>query len=80
VVVESLSVGTPVVSFKVGGISDIIVPGFNGFIVQQNDLGAFGKQILESCEKRWDTEAIRKDIFNRFSLEKVTGYYEALAS
>lgn len=80
VVVESLSVGTPVVSFQVGGISDIIVPGFNGFIVPQNDLVAFKQQILESCEKAWDSDAIRKDIFERFSLKKVTGYYQALVS
>lgn len=78
VAVESLSVGTPIVSFQVGGISEILVEGFNGYIVEQNDLTAFKQMILQACERSWDTEAIRKDIFDRFGLEKVTERYQNL--
>jgi glycosyltransferase involved in cell wall biosynthesis len=78
VVLESLSVGTPVVSFEVGGISDIIVEDFNGYIVKQNDLKAFREKVLLACERSWDTESIRNDIFEKFSLEKITEKYQSL--
>ena len=78
VIIESLSVGTPVVSFEVGGISEIISDGFNGFIVKQGDINCFKSKIEEACDRAWDTEAIRKDIYYRFSIEKVTQQYEHL--
>jgi glycosyltransferase involved in cell wall biosynthesis len=80
VAIESLSVGTPVVSFEVGGISEIVVPGFNGYIVKQNDVDAFKQKIVESCDRQWDTDAIRRDIYDRFSIEKVTRRYESLVN
>ena len=78
VVLESLSVGTPVVSFEVGGISEIIAEGFNGYIVRQNDVMAFKEKVVLACERSWDPESIRRDIFERFSLEKVTEKYQSL--
>ena len=77
-VLESLSVGTPVVSFEVGGISEIIAEGFNGYIVRQNDVMAFKEKVVLACERSWDPESIRRDIFERFSLEKVTEKYQSL--
>ncbi len=80
VVIESLSVGTPVVSFSVSGISDILSDSFNGFIVEQNDLIEFKAKIISACERQWDRDAIREDVYSRYSIERITRLYEKLIS
>src|SRR5690606_13088623 len=80
VVIEALSVGTPVVTFRVGGVSSVVIDGFNGYIVEQGDLEEFKNKILHSCNKEWDVQAIRSDVFNRFSIEKITEKYQQLIS
>ena len=78
VVVEALSVGTPVVSFEVGGINEIIRNDFNGYIVKQDDKESFKECITKACNKTWDSSAIKKDINNRFGINKVVVQYEKL--
>jgi len=78
VVIESLSVGTPVVSFRVGGISEIVTDGFNGYIVDQNNERAFMERVINACERNWNSDAIRADVFDRFGLKKVIKQYEDL--
>jgi glycosyltransferase involved in cell wall biosynthesis len=45
VATESLSCGTPVVAFKVGGLSDIIIDRQNGLLVEQFDVKEFSRAI-----------------------------------
>lgn len=78
VVLESLSVGVPVVTFRVGGVSNFIENDFNGYIVEQGDLIGFKQAIMKACAHSWDAEAIKRDIENRFSLKKVAERYEQL--
>ncbi|HEY1009869.1 MAG TPA: glycosyltransferase [Sphingobacteriaceae bacterium] len=78
VVVEALSVGTPVVAFKVGGISQIITDGFNGYITTQNDLKAFSDNIVRACGRYWDPVTIKDDVNARFGIEKIVSNYESL--
>ncbi|WP_214225528.1 glycosyltransferase [Pedobacter sp. B4-66] len=78
VVLESLSVGLPVVSFRVGGISDLIKDGFNGYIIEQGDLKDFKNQIITACNKPWDFSAIKNDVYNKYALDKVAAEYEYL--
>lgn len=78
VVVESLSVGTPVVAFEVGGISQIITDGFNGYITPQNDLKGFSANIVRACGRDWDTVSIKEDVNARFGIEKIASDYEQL--
>jgi glycosyltransferase involved in cell wall biosynthesis len=78
VVIESLSVGTPVVSFTVGGISEILINDFNGYILKQGDLSGYRNKVIAACEKIWDSQAIQEDIQKRFSLESITKSYEDL--
>jgi glycosyltransferase involved in cell wall biosynthesis len=61
VLVEALASGTPVVSSNVGGISDIIVDGNNGFLVDYNDADAMAQRIVELHEK--------PDLYDKFVLE-----------
>lgn len=78
VVLESLSVGIPVVTFRVGGLSGLLSNGFNGFIVEQGDLQGFKNQVLTACSKRWDFAAIKQDVYRKYAIDKVTGQYENL--
>jgi glycosyltransferase involved in cell wall biosynthesis len=42
---ESLSCGTPVVGFNTGGIKDVIVDGYNGFLCEIGDAVSFADKI-----------------------------------
>lgn len=79
-VLEALAVGIPVVAFSVGGITELIKPGFNGYIIDQGDLDGFRSAIVKACNQVWDTEAIKQDIDQRFSVNKIAEQYEALIS
>jgi len=47
VVLESLACGTPVVSFNVGGVPDLVRPGVTGYLAQPEDAQDFFHGILE---------------------------------
>ncbi|MET3500326.1 glycosyltransferase involved in cell wall biosynthesis [Mucilaginibacter rubeus] len=78
VVLEALSVGVPVVTFRVGGVNELIREGFNGFIAEQNDLCTLRHQIIRACNQTWQHPNIKADIVDRFSLEKIGMEYETL--
>ncbi|MDO3644417.1 glycosyltransferase [Mucilaginibacter sp. L3T2-6] len=78
VILEALSVGVPVVTFRVGGVDDIVRNGFNGFIVKQGDLLSFKNQIIHACSRSWSHDAIKADISSRFDLNKIGKAYENL--
>jgi len=78
VVLEALAVGMPVVAFRVSGIQTILNPGFNGFIVDPEDLQSFENCTLKALQKKWDHKAIKADVNFRFGVQKVVKQYEAL--
>jgi glycosyltransferase involved in cell wall biosynthesis len=80
VVIESLSVGVPVVSFEVGGMSQIIINDFNGYMIEQNNLEDYKDKVIKACNKSWEPAAIKQDINNRFGIRKITQRYESLIS
>ncbi len=52
---ESLACGTPIVSFKIGGVPDIVRPGLTGYLAQPEDTQDFSNgivQLLEDHEQR----------------------------
>jgi glycosyltransferase involved in cell wall biosynthesis len=78
VVLESLSVGVPIVCYRVGGVEDLIREGLNGYIVEQNDAESFKNKVLLACSHPWSHEKIKEDVYNRFSLENIGHQYENL--
>jgi glycosyltransferase involved in cell wall biosynthesis len=78
VVLESLSVGVPVVTFRVGGVDELIKEGFNGFVAEQNDVAKLKRQIIRACNQTWEHDKIKADITNRFALDKIGQAYETL--
>lgn len=77
-VLEALAAGTPVVTFTVGGVDEMIRPGFNGYLVEQGNLPAFKDAIIAACSQQWDHKAIQADALHRFSLDRVGRMYEDL--
>jgi len=78
VVLEALSVGVPVVSFKVSGVPALITNDFNGYIVEQNDLRGFRDMIIKACNKEWYTYEIKHEVNLKFGVQKVVSMYQDL--
>jgi glycosyltransferase involved in cell wall biosynthesis len=45
-----MACGTPMVSFKVGGVPDIVRPGLTGYLAELEDTDAFRSSIVELLE------------------------------
>ena len=50
VILESFSCGTPVISSKIGAYQELIIDGYNGFLIEAGDTGKL-KNIIEYCLK-----------------------------
>jgi glycosyltransferase involved in cell wall biosynthesis len=71
--IEAMACGTPVISFDVGGIPDVITNDVNGKLVALKDDIGFGRAILElafnSAIRRTMSEQCSSFIRNKFRLE-----------
>ncbi len=47
---ESMACGTPMVSFKVGGVPDLVRPGITGYLAQAEDVEDFSQGIIQLLE------------------------------
>lgn len=60
--VEALSTGTPVVSFRCGGPEDIILPGVNGMLIPAYDVRAYAEAVAQLLTNPPSPEACRESI------------------
>jgi glycosyltransferase involved in cell wall biosynthesis len=44
-IIESLSMGTPVAGFRVGGIPEMVEDGINGFLVESGDVSNLTQKV-----------------------------------
>jgi glycosyltransferase involved in cell wall biosynthesis len=51
-VLEAMSYGKPIISTTVGGIPEIVKPGFNGWLMQPGDRSALRDIILEAIDQK----------------------------
>lgn len=75
---ESCTVGTPIIAFKsLGGTKDIVVNGVNGFLVE--DESEF-VTILNNLDKlkSINTESVRSSVLKKFESRKIVQQYEDL--
>ncbi|MDP2338411.1 MAG: glycosyltransferase [Bacteroidota bacterium] len=80
VLIESISFGTPVISFDCpSGPRDIIIPNVNGILVEHLNVQKFSKAIVGVINKniKFDKEKIIESS-KRFSLEKIIRQYEKI--
>ena len=77
-VMESLACGTPAVAFEIGGMPDMIHPGFNGQLAQPFDVLSLANAIDETASRGYDALAIAKDTSERFGLEAIGKRYDSV--
>ena len=78
-VLESMSCGTPVVAFDVGGVSDMVSDGVNGFLIRAFDTQKMAEAIvtlLWDAERRVSMgEACRRRAVKDYALDIQAGNY-----
>jgi hypothetical protein len=74
---EALGNGLPCLVFKSpGGHNEMIIEGFNGYFIEE---GVNEEKILDFfLNRNWDRLAIQKDVYKRFSSQKIINQYESL--
>ena len=80
VATESLSCGTPVVAFKIGGLNDIILNGKNGILVQPFNVKEFSDAISYFVDKPKNefTQNCRSFAEQNFSFNNVSKKYNSI--
>jgi glycosyltransferase involved in cell wall biosynthesis len=81
-ILESMACGTPVISFEIGGMPDMIAHKKNGYLARpflSEDLANGIQWVLED-ESRWSdlSKNARATIVNNFTLAHQAGRYESL--
>lgn len=78
VLIESLSVSTPVISFDCpSGPSEIIINKINGYLIPMNDLDGFSNAMLQLETKKYFFDDILKTI-EKFKLDIIGDKYRAI--
>ena len=79
VFLEAGSVGLPVIAFNApGGISEIIINGINGYLVDDGDLIAMKNKILSSLNYKFDGNKIKNLIKQKFDQKLIIEKYEKI--
>ncbi|MFA7663030.1 MAG: glycosyltransferase family 4 protein [Patescibacteria group bacterium] len=75
-IIEAMACGTPVVAFKRGAMSELIVDGVTGYLVEPGDNVGFVEAVEKA--KKLDRKKCRQHVENNFSIEKMVAEYLAL--
>jgi glycosyltransferase involved in cell wall biosynthesis len=82
VALESLACKTPVVSFNVGGVPDVVRPGETGYLAEPENVEDFRQGILQLLEDDYQRESMgqygRRIAIEEFSLELEAMRYKAV--
>lgn len=74
VVIEAMACGTPIITYKVGAMPELIKDGKTGFLVENQE------EMIKALRKidQIDRVACRRHVARKFSLRKMVNKYEAL--
>jgi len=81
-VLESLSCGTPVVAFDIGGMPDMVVHRHNGYLARRYDTTELAEGlhwvVADEIRREKLASAARKTVLDAFTLDMAAGRYLAL--
>jgi len=78
VLIESIALGTPVVSFNTpGGAGEIVQDGINGYLAKYQDTDSLAECLKRALDRQWEPEVVRATA-DRFSSEKIIDEYERI--
>lgn len=78
VLVESISVGTPVISFDCkSGPSEIIVEGLNGYLIKEDDIDSFALSMNKLISSNLNSESIIRSS-KPFQIQSIIKKYEEI--
>ena len=84
VCLEAMASGLAVISSKVGGFSDVIKEGENGYLVNQEDYKALSKRMIELANNhdkiRMFADSARNTIEKEYTWDKIIAKYNNLYS
>jgi glycosyltransferase involved in cell wall biosynthesis len=77
---EAGAKGLPVIAPNVGGISEYVMPGKNGYMVRQYDrIEEYVSEINKIAKNKiWPKDKIRSNVVEKFSLSEVLRAYEEI--
>lgn len=79
VVLEALTIGLPVVTFKVSGVTGLIEDGINGYVLPQNDYQGFKNMVIKACTTDdWNPGQIKKSVYQNYAIDRISAQYEEL--
>jgi glycosyltransferase involved in cell wall biosynthesis len=64
---EAMACGLPVVGTNVGGMNEIIRPGFNGFLCEPDSPKEIAEKIIKASEITWNKTEIARWVKNQYS-------------
>jgi len=67
---EATACGLPVIASNVGGLKDIIIDGFNGYLFKNEDIEDLKNKIVFAREKEWDRKKIATHTKNNYGWNK----------
>jgi glycosyltransferase involved in cell wall biosynthesis len=73
VMIEAMSVGTPVIAWRAGSVPEIVTEGVSGFMVASIDEGVAAVEKSQTL----DRAIVRQTFERRFTVEKMTSAYVA---
>ena len=67
---EAMACGIPVVAANVGGLSELIINGFNGYLFEKDSPKLLAKSIEKATNEKWDYANIAKWAEENYSWKK----------
>jgi glycosyltransferase involved in cell wall biosynthesis len=82
VMLEALACGTPVIATDVGGIPDVVIPDFNGLLVQNTTSDALYEalQLFLVTQNSFNSALIRENFLKKYTIEKQASAFLELYS
>lgn len=69
---EALACGIPVIGSNVGGLAEMVIDGFNGYLFNPGDADDLARKLSMASEKDWDGEIIAQWAKDHYSVSRWT--------